>query len=125
MSKYFMLQDQQKCIGCHACEIQCKSNKSLPTGPKLCQIIHVGPKFINKKPRASLFSCFVFIVKILGALLPALPAPCSEEKKMGSFLWIMIFVWDAKLVSLLAPGEHPNGIRKLGKWSNVTTAWTV
>jgi Fe-S-cluster-containing dehydrogenase component len=43
MSKYFMLQDQQKCIGCHACEIQCKSNKSLPPEPRLCQVITVGP----------------------------------------------------------------------------------
>jgi Fe-S-cluster-containing dehydrogenase component len=48
-----MLQDQQKCIGCHSCEIQCKTYKSLPIGPKLCQIIPVGPKFINNKPRAS------------------------------------------------------------------------
>ena len=53
MSKYFMLQDQQKCIGCHACEIQCKSNKSLPPEPKLCQVVEVGPKFIDGKPIAS------------------------------------------------------------------------
>jgi len=57
MSKYFLLQDQQKCIGCHACEIQCKTIKSLPIGPKPCQIIPVGPKFINGLPRAS----FIFM----------------------------------------------------------------
>ncbi len=57
MSKYFMLQDQQKCIGCHSCEIQCKSNKQLPNGPNPCQIISVGPEFINGQPRAS----FIFM----------------------------------------------------------------
>ena len=27
MSRYFLLQDTKKCIGCHSCEIVCKSNK--------------------------------------------------------------------------------------------------
>ena len=53
MSKYYLFQDTKKCIGCHSCEIQCKSNKSLPIGPKLCQIIEVGPKFVAGLPRAS------------------------------------------------------------------------
>lgn len=53
MSKYYLLQDTRKCIGCHSCEIQCKSNKSLPVGPRLCQIVTVGPKFVNGQPRAS------------------------------------------------------------------------
>jgi Fe-S-cluster-containing dehydrogenase component len=53
MSKYFMLQDQQKCIGCHSCEIQCKSNKELPNGPNPCQIVPIGPEMINDVPRAS------------------------------------------------------------------------
>lgn len=53
MSRYYLLQDAQKCIGCHSCEIQCKSNKSLPIGPKLCQIVTIGPKFIGDLPRAS------------------------------------------------------------------------
>ena len=53
MSKYFMLQDQQTCIGCHSCEIQCKSNKKLPNGPNPCQIVPIGPEMINGVPRAS------------------------------------------------------------------------
>ena len=53
MSKYFMLQDQQKCIGCHSCEIACKSNKDLPPESRPCQVITVGPKFIDGNPRAS------------------------------------------------------------------------
>ena len=57
MSQYYLFQDSKKCIGCHACEIQCKTNKDLPEGPKPCQIIQVGPQFINNLPRMS----FVFM----------------------------------------------------------------
>ena len=53
MSKYYLIQDTKKCIGCHACEIQCKTNKSLPPGPRLCQIVEVGPQLIDNIPRAS------------------------------------------------------------------------
>ncbi len=53
MSKYYLIQDTKKCIGCHACEIQCKTNKSLPPGPRLCQVIEVGPQLIDNIPRAS------------------------------------------------------------------------
>jgi DMSO reductase iron-sulfur subunit len=51
MSKYYLFQDTKKCIGCHACEVQCKSNKNLPVGPRLCQIVTVGPKFVGGLPR--------------------------------------------------------------------------
>lgn len=57
MSKHYLFQDVKKCIGCHTCEIQCKSNKDLPSGPKPCQIVQVGPKFVNGLPRTS----FIFM----------------------------------------------------------------
>lgn len=53
MSKYYLFQDTKKCIGCRTCEIQCKINKALPVGPKISQIIDVGPKFVDKLPRAA------------------------------------------------------------------------
>jgi Fe-S-cluster-containing dehydrogenase component len=53
MSIYYLFQDSKKCIGCRACEVQCKSNKTLAPGPKLCQIITVGPKFVGSLPRAA------------------------------------------------------------------------
>ena len=53
MSKYYLFQDTKKCIGCHSCEVVCKSNKNLPVGPKLCQIVTIGPKFIGNLPRAA------------------------------------------------------------------------
>jgi len=53
MSKYYLFQDTKKCIGCHTCEVLCKSNKNLPTGPKLCQVIPVGPKAVGNLPKSS------------------------------------------------------------------------
>lgn len=60
MSKYYLFQDSKKCIGCHTCEIQCKSNKHLSAGPKPCQVIQVGPKMIGSVPKISFIfmSCF-------------------------------------------------------------------
>ena len=57
MSKYFLLQDQKNCIGCLSCEVHCKSNKGLDVGPRLCQIISVGPKMVNRLPQMA----FVFM----------------------------------------------------------------
>ncbi len=57
MSQYYLFQDTRMCIGCHACEIQCKTNKNLPRGAKPCQIIQVGPKMINGLPKMS----FIFM----------------------------------------------------------------
>lgn len=53
MSKYYLFQDTKKCIGCRACEIQCKSSKTLPKGPKLCKIVAIGPRFVGNLPKAS------------------------------------------------------------------------
>lgn len=51
MSKYYLLQDAEMCIGCQACEVHCKTNKGLPVGPALCQNIAVGPLPIDGMPR--------------------------------------------------------------------------
>ena len=53
MSKYYLFQDPKKCIGCNTCTIQCKSHKRLPIGPKISQIIQVGPKMVGGLPRAT------------------------------------------------------------------------
>jgi Fe-S-cluster-containing dehydrogenase component len=53
MSSYYLFQDSKKCIGCLSCEVACKSNKALSAGPKLCQIIVIGPKFVGGLPRTA------------------------------------------------------------------------
>ena len=57
MSKYYLAQDEKRCIGCRACEVQCKINKTLPPESKPCQVISVGPRLVENRPRAS----YVFI----------------------------------------------------------------
>ena len=53
MSKYFLFQDNKRCIGCFSCEVHCKANKKLPVGPRPVQIIPVGPKLVKNLPRMS------------------------------------------------------------------------
>jgi Fe-S-cluster-containing dehydrogenase component len=57
MSQYYLVQDQKKCIGCLSCEVHCKTFHNLPRGPRLGQIIRVGPKMAGGVPRTS----FVFM----------------------------------------------------------------
>ena len=53
MSKYYLFQDAKKCIGCHSCEVICKSNKDLPVGPKVCQVLTIGPRMVDNVPKAA------------------------------------------------------------------------
>ncbi len=53
MSNYHLFQDTRKCINCKSCEVVCKANKSLPHGPKPCQVVEVGPRWTGGVPRMS------------------------------------------------------------------------
>jgi Fe-S-cluster-containing dehydrogenase component len=57
---YFIYQDMDRCIGCYACEVHCKSVKGLPKGPRLCRIIPVPPKITAGIPKMDFIfmSCF-------------------------------------------------------------------
>jgi Fe-S-cluster-containing dehydrogenase component len=57
MSKYYLLQDADLCIGCSSCEVSCKINKGLGPGPALCQNILWGPVLFQNLPRVR----FVFM----------------------------------------------------------------
>jgi DMSO reductase iron-sulfur subunit len=53
MSKYYLFQDVKNCIGCHSCEVACKSNKDLPLGPRVCQVVTIGPRMVDYVPKAA------------------------------------------------------------------------
>lgn len=44
MSAYYIYQDQKRCIGCHACEVHCKTKNNVPIGLKFCRITSIGPE---------------------------------------------------------------------------------
>lgn len=60
MSTYALYHDDQKCISCRSCQVQCKINKGLGIGPKPNQIVEVGPVNAGEKPKAHyvFLSCF-------------------------------------------------------------------
>ena len=60
MSKYYLLQDSERCIGCLSCEISCKTNKGLGPGPALCKNNTVGPVGVRGIPmlRFVFMPCF-------------------------------------------------------------------
>lgn len=60
MSKYYLLQDSERCIGCLGCQVHCKTNKGLGIGPALCLNASVGPMDMNGIPyvRFLFMPCF-------------------------------------------------------------------
>jgi Fe-S-cluster-containing dehydrogenase component len=51
MSRYCIIQDQDRCIGCLSCEIYCRESKQLPEGPSLCQMFMLGRRVVRGLPR--------------------------------------------------------------------------
>ncbi len=51
MNKYMLYLNSKRCIGCHGCEVHCKTNKRLPEGPILCEISHEPLKMLRGVPR--------------------------------------------------------------------------
>ena len=57
MSKYILHHEAEDCVGCHACEIHCKTNKGLGPGPSPCQIVTV-PMPGHPRARFVFMPCF-------------------------------------------------------------------
>lgn len=51
MNKYYLYHNTRRCIGCHACEVHCKTSKFLPVGPIPCVISYPPLKSIRGIPR--------------------------------------------------------------------------
>ena len=51
MNKYTIHLNTKRCIGCHGCEVHCKTNKNLPIGPILCEISHEPLKSVRGIPK--------------------------------------------------------------------------
>lgn len=51
MNTYLIYLNSKRCIGCHGCEVHCKTNKSLPAGPILCEISHAPLRSVRGVPK--------------------------------------------------------------------------
>ncbi len=60
LCRYTLYHNAKRCIGCHACEIHCKVNKSLPVGPILCEISCQPLKRVKNIPKTEFLfrSCY-------------------------------------------------------------------
>jgi len=86
MSDYYLFQDARKCIACHSCEVACKSNKGLPVGPRLCQIITVGPRLVGDLPRAAytFMPCFTVRTLVRGCL----PTGAMQKREKDGIVFV-------------------------------------
>jgi Fe-S-cluster-containing dehydrogenase component len=48
-TKYGILIDLDRCQGCYACEVACKQENELPVGPRLKQVLTLGPEKVGQK----------------------------------------------------------------------------
>ena len=48
---YGIFVDLDLCTGCHACEIACKQENSVPVGTRWIKVVHVGPEELDGKLR--------------------------------------------------------------------------
>jgi len=60
MAKYIKKLNKFRCIGCHACEVHCKTKNDLPVGVRHCHIIADNSKVVGDTPKTefSFVSCF-------------------------------------------------------------------
>jgi len=60
VNTYLIYLNSKRCIGCHGCEVHCKTNKSLPVGPILCEISHEPLRSARGVPKTvfSFRSCY-------------------------------------------------------------------
>ena len=57
MNHYLLLHTAKGCIGCHACEIHCKTNKQIGSEASPCRVIRVD----SADPRTRYLSRFAFL----------------------------------------------------------------
>ena len=71
MSQYFLFQDTKNCIGCQSCQVVCKSNKSLPVGPKPCLVVPIEPKMVDGMPRGAFIfmPCFHLMITCMNSYI--------------------------------------------------------
>lgn len=49
--QYALLVNLDRCVGCHACEIACKQENSVPLGTIWLRVVQIGPKKVDGKLR--------------------------------------------------------------------------
>ena len=87
MSDYSIYLDQQRCIGCRACEAHCKTKNDVPVGPSFCKIIPVGPYVEEGVPRIRFVFMPCFHCEIPWCVL-ACPTGAMQKRPSDGIVWV-------------------------------------
>jgi len=103
--KYTIFLDSKRCIGCHACEIHCKTKNRLPVGPFLCEISHKPLVSVKGVPKTMFHfrSCYHCEEPFC---VPVCPTGAMQKREDG-----IVFVDQVKCIGCMAcVGACPWGI---------------
>ena len=87
MNKRYVIQDQERCIGCLSCEIYCKENKQLPEGPRLCQIFMLGRRVVRGLPREAFVYLGCFHCE-KAACVAACPTGAMQKREADGVVYV-------------------------------------
>ncbi len=108
MNKYSIYLNSRRCIGCHGCEVHCKTNKNLPVGPLLCEITHEPLKAVKGVPKTEFHfrSCYHCEEPFCATICPT---KAMQKRDDG-----IVFIDDEKCIGCMAcAGACPWGIPQL------------
>lgn len=115
MSKKYMIHlNSRRCIGCHGCEVHCKTNKGLGVGPFLCEISYTPLKRAGGVPRTEfIFSHCRHCDDPL--CVPACPAGAMVQRADG-----VVYIDQEKCIGCMAcrdvcPWQVPELYAETGK----------
>jgi Fe-S-cluster-containing dehydrogenase component len=79
--------DIDRCVGCHACEIACKQEHSLPEGVNRIRLIQIGPELINNRLKTEYLpltnsGCNICTERNKENLVPACVENCPTDALM-------------------------------------------
>ncbi|MBW2010143.1 MAG: 4Fe-4S binding protein [Deltaproteobacteria bacterium] len=115
MGDYCIYTDPEKCIACHACEVQCKVKNNVPRGANLGQLVIMGPKLVNGVPKMS--SVFIPCFQCENAwCVNACPTGAIRRREKDGIIYIVEELCvGCKACILACPWKIPQWNSKTGK----------
>lgn len=79
--------NRKRCIGCHACEVHCKTKNELPVGPRFCRIVADDSEVVGGVPK-TLFSFMPCFHCETPWCVTACPSGAMQKRKQDGIVFI-------------------------------------